>query len=341
MMRLLKTQTRMIRILALVVILLAILIPATNVLAIDAPDTPSEIVWVFAYDDLLEDGDQGYLVYYNIPYAALPSEPVTDSYLAVLVDVDGTTQVSSVAPVTYGTDDGYNYGVAWIYLTYAESTAAGIGWDEAQFIWVAGNPTLTWVPADPPKTVSGITLWKPATETTSTALGTRVLYVASRIQLEWGVDLVQIVADSRTVLNDAGMAYFMSAIPNLRTMAPDIFASGSYEPITDTSIANVGTGWADLLVTNVIGTPFDLTDMATAFGLSRGMLSGVIWMIIMGVFLYFIVMYLGTRVAIVFFDIMVVFGALIAMLPWALIVGLGIAGGALTAWCLFYKPSSA
>jgi len=325
--------------LAIAVILL---IPAIPVLAIDEPDTPTQIIWVYAFYDLLEDGDQGYLVSENIPYAVIPpDDTVTDAYLAILVDVDGITQVASVAPVTYGADDGYNYGAVWIYLTEAEVTAAALGWNVAQSIWMTGNPVLTWVPPAPPKTISAISVCQSPTGDTATVLGTSVLYLASRLQLEWGVDLVENVADGRTVLNDAGTAYFTDVIPGLRTMAPALFASGSFDPVIDTGVANVGTGWADQLVTDVIGTPFDLTAMADAFGISRGLMSGIIWLVVMGVFLYFCVMYLGTKVAIIFFDILVVFGSLIGMIPWALIVLLGIAGILLTSFIIFYKPSSA
>lgn len=332
------------RIATLLVVAVIFLLPSTSALAINSPDTASQIIWVYAYDDLLETGDQGYLVYYNIPYAALPTEPVTDSYLVILVDVDGVTQVRSVAPITYGAVPyGYNYAAAWIYFSAVDVGATGIGWNVAQKIWITGNPTLTWVPPVPPKTVAdpGIDIWLPASEDTATALGTRVLYLAGRLQLAWGIDLTQIVAGGRTVLSAEGEAYFMAVIPNLSTMAPDIFAAGSIDPTTDTGITDYDTTWADQLVTDVLGTPFDLTPLADEFGVSRGLMSGFVWMLIMAAFMYPTVQYLGTKVAIVFFDFLVGFGALIAMLPWAMFLGLGVFGVLMTTFLIFYNKSSA
>ncbi len=241
---------------ALFAVLLAVL-PATPVFAIADPDTAPQISAVYVYEDLLEDGDVGILVDYYLDYAALPSETATEAYLAVFIDIDGTTQLRSVAPYTF-VNSGYRRGLIWIYFTAAEVISYGISQanEALHTVWLVGNPTLTWVPGpDPPKTIAGIDYWQTSGDT-AVLLALRVLYYADVLELLWALDMVEITALGNR-LTSVGENYFENVITNLRTMAPRAFSVSVISPTIEdldyiTSFGATATG-------DIVGTPVTLT----------------------------------------------------------------------------------
>lgn len=409
--------------LVLFAILLAVW-PAMPVFAIADPDTAPQISAVYVYEDLLEDGDLGILVDYYLDYAALPSETATESYLAVFIDIDGTTQLKSVAPYTF-VNSGYRRGLVWIYFTAAEVTTYGI--DQANealhTVWLVGNPTLTWVPGpDPPKTIAGIDYWQ-TSGITATLLALRVLYYADVLEVIWALDLVEITALGNR-LTSTGQSYFENVIINLRTMAPLAFSVSEISPAVEdldyitsfgatatgdivgtpvtltTGTNNENTSGAGSIVFElangtvgtvtgavvtgtpldlvagintatitgagaivvevelvdtttaiadiVIGTGFDLTDVATAFGMSRWFFSSMVWLI-MSVLICAGV-YRGTpegfggagvgKVILIVFDICIIAGALLGLLKPVVAVGLFLIFGMFTGYTLFFRGAN-
>ncbi len=214
----------------LLALIMLMAVPLT-VLAIADPDSPPNINAVFVYDDLLEDGDAGVLIDYYLDQPGPPTETATESYMGIFIDVDGVTQLKSVAPYAEDTK-GYGRGVIWIYFTAAEVTTHGI--DRADIalyeVWLVGNPTLTWVPGPaPPKTTAGIDYWQPLATSTPTLMALRVLQYAQIIGLAWGDILLQETPLGHR-LTAAGESYFTNAIPNLRRIAPSVFTSGETDP---------------------------------------------------------------------------------------------------------------
>ncbi len=220
-----------------IVILLVVvflLMPSTQVLAIADPNTPPQISAVEVFYDLLEDGDLGVLIDYYLDYdpvPGIPDEVVTEAYLASFIDTDGTTQLDTIAPYTFQ-DSGYGRGLVWIYFTAAEVTADSIDRaNEALYtVWFMGNPTIPsgWA-GDPPKTIASIDTWQPVDTNTATQLGLRVLYYADQLELAWSLDLVETTTIGSR-LTALGEAYFPNVITGLRTMAPNVFAVATIEP---------------------------------------------------------------------------------------------------------------
>lgn len=216
----------------LISILLAlflITVIAMPVFAIADPDSPPSINAVYGFT--FEDGSAGFLMDYFLDYAALPTEPATEAYLGVFVDTDGTTQLKSIAPYSYN-DSGYGRGVIWIYFTAAEVTAYSI--DAASIadyrIWLTGNPTLAWA-GDPPKTIGAINSWQ-TTGTITSLFAIRILNIASALELEWSVDLVESTSIGNR-LTTTGIDYFENAISSLRTLAPNVYSDSSENPIIE------------------------------------------------------------------------------------------------------------
>ncbi len=248
----------------LLLILVALIALPIPVYAIADPDTPPSVNAVYVYENSLENGDIGVLIDYYLDYAVLPTvadpnDTATNAYLAAFIDVDGTTQLDSVAPYTY-VDSGYGRGLIWIYFSAAEVTVYGI--DSANIalheIWLMGNPTIAsgWT-GDPPKTTAAIDQWTTVADP-STLITLRVLYYADQLELLWSLDLIgETPLGSR--LTPLGAGYFTNVISNLRAMAPDAFADTEtdpeYTPISyDTAFGATATSGT----ATIVGSPVTL-----------------------------------------------------------------------------------
>ena len=323
----------------LFIVLVAVLVSFLNALpvaAIAQPDSPSQIRTVYAYEDLLEDGDQGYLIDYYSDYAVLPTESITEAYLVVLIDTDGTTQLRSVAPYAFN-DDGYGRGIAWIYFSAADAPV----WNQAYFIWIVGNPTLTWAGGTPPKTIGGIDVWQTAGTDTAQLVASRVLYYAAVLEAAWAQDMIEATSVGDR-LTTTGESYFMNAMPNIRTFAPLAFSAGTVEPVLDPDVQDFSDSWVDQIVVDITGTPLDFTDLGTALGgMSRESISLFLWLVGMAALLLPTVRFLGIKAAIIIMDFLIVAGGLIGMVSWQFLIGLGVLAVIATGYILFYRGSSA
>ncbi|MGR3295863.1 MAG: hypothetical protein ACUZ8A_06515 [Candidatus Bathyanammoxibius sp.] len=245
------------------------LVPAAPALAIDEPDDPPEVPAVFVFEGLLEPGDVGIFVEYFLDYtiAGIPAETVTESFLVVFVDTDGTTQLRTVAPFAFDSK-GYGPGIAWMYFTAAEATTLGLNSaDQALYrIWLTGNPTLTWVPGpDPPKTISTIDIWHTAGDM-NVLLALRVLTEAQTLGTAWALDLIEITSIGNRLTRD-GESYFENAIPNLRNLAPAVFSAGTTVP-TQEDIDFTTLFGAVVTGTIVVGSPVTLVDGANVISVT-------------------------------------------------------------------------
>ena len=411
----------------LLVLCVLVSFPAVPAYAIDDPDSPPSVNAVYVYE--FSDGSVGVLIDYYLDYTApFPDEPVTDAYLAVFVDTDGTTQLKSVAPYTF-VDSGYGRGLVWIPFTEAEATAYGL--DSANIalyrIWLTGNPGLTWA-GDPPKTITTIDQW--VTTNVPETLASRILYYADVLELAWTLDMVEATADGNK-LTSVGSSYFENVIPNCRTLAPAAFSDTTSDPdyivisydtafgatatsgtaivtgspqtlaegsntvnvtsngtividlaqwtsgnITDGTgtmtgstvtlypgantliVTNNGTFTANLTVVDtayiyqrsVEGTGFDLTDLATAFGMSRWMLSGLVWMFIS--IIACAAAYVGasraslgdnsgaSKIVMILLAILIVGGMLLGLLHPLVVSFMLIAYGAFIGYILFFRSET-
>jgi hypothetical protein len=221
-----KLYTRILSI-ALLLILAILVISPSPVLAIAPPDSPPSIREVTVYS--FSDGSVGVLIDYYIDYAVLPTtETAAESYMAVFIDIDGTTQIKSIAPFVF-VDSGYGRGLIWIPFTAAEVATYSL--DSANValyrVWLMGNPTLVWTGAIP-KTIAGIDDWN-TTGDMEVLLSSKVKYYADQLELAWSLDLISPTALGNR-LTTLGESYFLSVIPDLRTLAPSAFSSVETSP---------------------------------------------------------------------------------------------------------------
>ena len=253
---------------SIAIAVLVVLLTAMPVLAIADPVSPPQVLAVYIYEDLAVDGDLGILIDYYIEYAAIPSEPVTESYLASFINIDGITQIATVAPYTFQyagyTDDGYNRGMVWIYISATDVATYLIdSADEALYdIWLMGNPTVPsgWT-GDPPKTTASIDLWYTAGDS-AILLALDVLRLAQDLELAWALDMIETTALG-TRLTSIGESYFENVITNLRALAPSCFSVSTVPQVQEDIDYSTAFG---ATMTNGTGTfvasPLDLTEGA-------------------------------------------------------------------------------
>ncbi len=99
-----------------------------------------------------------------------------------------------------------------------------------------------------------------------------------------------------------------------------------------------------IITDSIIGTGFDLTTVATRFGMSRTMFSGMIWLLIT-VIICAVVYRKSTgqqsgKTIMFVFNICIIGGAVLGLVPVIVAALLFIGFGALTAYVLFFRPAN-
>lgn len=260
--------------LAVIVGLIILLItPAVPVGAATAlPDSDPTVPTKKFYRNLLETDDRLLVWEHNIPYAATPSDPVTDTFIWELIDTDGVTVLGSTVGWAYE-DDGYNYQCASMYW----DAAAALVWDPAggYTLRLRGNPIAFVTPPEYNYSIASseyTTLV--ATADVQEELALDVLLIAADLDLQWGL-ATSLINDDETgqTLSVFGQAYFRGAIYGIQALAPGLF------PLALTTIDLADRTWTETYVaaldTQYAGTWVETAKAAgaTMFGVADDMVS--------------------------------------------------------------------
>jgi len=277
------------RVLVLVAVaLLALGSPALVLATVTVPTTLA-IDSVGIYRNTLAADDQLTLVYFHVCYGAdcktgIPTEPASTTFIIREFDSTGA-EVGRTVPVvlTANTLNGYNYGVASIYF----APGAGPTWASAVTFTIEGNPTVSWS-STTPYAAFNAPIWCDSCGTlltTQTALTNAVIYYAGLLSTVWNVGGVALTQDvsAGVKLSAQGETYFSGAIPNLRLMAPNVFASSVTSPklsLTPYTQAN-----ATQLGNRTSGTMLDMLNyLGPTMGVSRWVVTSTLW-IMAGLFI--------------------------------------------------------
>lgn len=249
-----------------------ILIPGIGVKAAPiASPTSYSIASVTIYSPVLETGDQLAIIKWGISYTTLPTEDAGDTWLIRLKE--NGIEESSTTPYPFY-NSGYATGVSAIYLP----AAYAVTWGGNVSVTLEPNPTLTWVSIPAAVTFTAIT-WDLNTSTTesSEAIAAQVRALGLTLNVDWSASANPIVSPVNGILKltDRGASYFDMVINILRTIAPELYQSFIQRPILVDN--NHGTTYKDTVDNNLVGTPFDTSDAATDWGLSRLWATGAIW----------------------------------------------------------------
>lgn len=242
--------------LALVFFLILSLSTAIPAFAIDPPDEGPYIIQVDIYRHVLEDDDILVHGRYNWPYAAAPTETITQAVFARLMN--GADEVARTTIYSYY-NRGWGYGSFSMYLNAAD--AAGL-WGTGLTVETLGSPTLDWG-GDPPSAITAVINWRATASTTATQALMYAHFIswATTLGDYWSVALTGQYA-GETKLSSYGEAYFTNVVEGLRVMCPQLFSSilevPSYEDIDHSTAGseNMSGNW-----------PFDFGGISEYFGM--------------------------------------------------------------------------
>ncbi len=263
---------------------------------ISNPDSIT-IEGVKAYDSVLEADDLLMVVEYNLPYAVTPDEIISDAYLGRFLN--GTTELTSVEPFAFN-DKGYGRGIFSFYFSAAQKATASIEFDnpnsENYLVTLQGKPGV--FPGTAPSITSPTIDWQSGL-LSQIKLHFHIRNLAYKFENDPGWnddpdfdDLIQSPGGVEQ-LTGSGEEYFSNAIPQLQSMIPGIFSSGTSAP--DFSQSPDNQDYADDLDTfwdgNWVGTHFDT--LATTYDAPRGVITALIATLFIGLIAFFSANLLG------------------------------------------------
>lgn len=221
--------------------ILSLAVPAIA-LATALPDSTPAVESMKVYRNLLETGDRLVVAYFQLPYASIPTDPATETFVWEFIGQDGSTVLGSTVGYDY-VDSGYGYQVISMYFPAADA----IEWNPATSYTVRlrGNPIAFTTPP-----VYDFTLQPGHYTSLSTSadvkaeLAADVLIIAEDLDRKWGLS-VSLISEEETgqVLSTFGQSYFRGTIYSVQSLAPALF------PLAIRNIDVVKRTWTDAYAT--------------------------------------------------------------------------------------------
>lgn len=182
----------------------------TPVFGISNPDSIS-IGDVYVFKDLMETGDQLYFCRYDVAYNSTPTEDPDDTFQMALYHVSGN--LVATRPLNY-----YNENIISIYLTAAQVSSYSMTWQAAHVVRIQGMPSI-FSPLVENVNMRTSTL-SPSDFYEVEFLPGVMIAQAEILEVSWATTLL----DAYDRLNTTGAAFFLAAVPQLGTVAPEIFS---------------------------------------------------------------------------------------------------------------------
>jgi len=214
---------------------------AIPVFAIGDPSGALEIYSCKAFQNLWVNGDQLYVVEYNIPYTTLPSEAASSTFIFSIMS--GATTICSI-PVNY-----YRNNIISIYRAPSDN----LTWGAPYNCSIGSAPTIIF-PSGPPAPALrslGPASWITGTMSQSKALLGDYLtqLVQDLVNRGWTPSLL--TADGK--INDSGKLLLSEDIPGITSICPSIFSTYSTTPTftRETTPTSLQTGFATAMGANL------------------------------------------------------------------------------------------
>ena len=284
------------RLIILLGLLVVLMLPATPVYAdTPNPDSTPTIESINVYQNAREAGDMFFMVYANIPYAPIPDQPVTQTFIWSLIDTDNVTELGSTVGYAYNvgtySDDGFGYNVYSMYFDSGNVTALGMSWSDNYTVRLSGNPVVFDTPPIynyPVSVVDYSVLTAQADVQAELAL--RILTIATDLDIKWGLAstytlLTQTELGNRLSLY--GEAFFRGAIFGLQSLAPGVFSvairtidipARTWDPEYSVNVTTQWEGtWAETAQEGgkaLFGTTYDLLSIIMLLTMCGGLLIG-------------------------------------------------------------------
>jgi hypothetical protein len=263
--------------LLLIMILLAALLIPTSVYADQAdPDDTPTIDQMDVYRNLLETGDRLYIWVADVPYDTTPNTTLPEAFIWRLIDSDNDTELGATTGFAYN-DNGYGYNVYGMYFDATDN----LTWESSYTLRLSGNPSVF---DDPPTYNCPINASDYTTANTSADnqdyLSTRVIEIARQLDTEWELtpndDSLIYESEGETFLSIYGESVFRGSIYGIQALATDAFRFAITDIDADTR--DWDTEFSDNLTEQFTGTWIETskTGGGSLFGVGYDLMSLII-----------------------------------------------------------------
>lgn len=226
-----------------------------------ASDPYTDDIW--AWRNVLETGDQLYIILENTPYA-LPPTDYTYPEAYIWRFYNGATELAQATGYDYHAD-GYGWNVIGFYFDAASAPA----WAGAYDLKLSGSPTAFAIPKSYTYNITaGAYSALTDMDDVKADIANTIINIATSLYSKWGLTSVtSLVAETETatVLSALGQTFFRGAIYGLQGMAPAAF------PLTVISYTITTRTWSDNY-TNALEAQHAGTDIETMFNAGEALL---------------------------------------------------------------------
>lgn len=317
-----RKLSRLLSVISIAVILL--ITTAIPVFAIESPDAFS-INAIYAFRNVKETGDMLFLIDQTVDYNTLPAENAYSAVQTDFIDEDGVTVIANGTIFAFY-KYGYGRSAMILYFSAANCTANAMVWLDAFDFTMRGNPALVWT-SGAPTTTANIDYWSTETAVVDvqTELAARIISVTQTLNEAWEysgtTNTLLEYTTGGLMLSETGQAYWLGVAPGLNNIAPDAF--GVRIEVPDVHKREYGNQGALDLAAQLIGTPWDLTPLATELGMTIGWLNSIITL---GVIVAIDIIFsrqinMSTRGLILIDDFIFVAAAVSGALPLMIVLG--------------------
>lgn len=314
------------------VVILAALLPITEVLAINNPTT-IVITQVRAYRDAQVTGDvlivSEYLILYSV---GLPDESIQEAYVGRFLD--GATELLTTSLYPFVIPNlGYDRGLVGFYFDVEPIPATGFE------VVIQGNPSLFPTPSGNRAANSGIEFRSNALLVPDLRLKGLILENAWRIS-NLTIDIIEGTAQGLRLTPD-GEEYFTNTIPRVRSAAGGLFQSNVFTPtIQEEAFTNV---YSDSIRDYWAGTDFDnaVTGLADYIDTPKIIFTTAMLMLVASAIAFYVIQATQNSGMGVMSGIVVMcIGAITGWTTFQFVAVLGLMGALAIGYVFFYQKSA-
>ncbi len=287
-----KRYSKLLRILGSVGILAIALLPALPAVAdTSLPSSTPSVLSFNMYRNIIEPGDMVLLIYANIPYTSIPTNPVTETFIWRMLSTNGTTEYGSTVGCAFK-NKGYGYNLYSMYWN-ADNVSALLSWGIPYIIKLSGNPAAFDTPPEYNFQLSTADYTTAnVSEDVKAEMGARIMTIADDLNQKWALSsslYLTSEVETGTVLSLQGEAFFRGAILGIQGMVPEVFSyvvkdiDATPRTWEENYSSNLTTQWQGTWVDTAksaggtfFGTSFDLTSFVILGGLALGALIATI-----------------------------------------------------------------
>lgn len=188
---------------------------------------------------LAEDGDYLFLCQYDCAWAVegnYPDEPIGEKLIVQLLNTAGSVCYATTSPYDYY-NNGYDKGVASIYLNPVTAVAYNIDWENQYILRIITLPGAF-------TSMKSYSYTIPSNEYCNSGTASRnanrswvaeyCLNTAKTLETDWGIAYALTAQSINEVLSEYGEQYYGRVIPGLKQLCPQLYlVTENVSPFTE------------------------------------------------------------------------------------------------------------